>query len=316
MSVPKTIQTKHFIDLNILESDELKSIISTAKKLKSFDIQSASKLLELKNLVMIFEKNSTRTRVSFEAGINQLGGHAIVMNKDTTQLGNDETIEDTAKVLSGMVDMIMIRSKDHSLLTNMAKNSTIPVINGLTDYSHPCQIMASILTIEEKLGSIENKTLSWFGDANNVLTSYIHGTHKFNYTLNISIPENFHLRDEEIEKAKEKGAKINIYHDPEVAAKNSDVLITDTWVSMGEVSERDQVKRQEKMDQLMPYQVTQKLMNLAKDHAIFTHCLPAYRGFEVSADVIDSPKSVVFAESHNRLHVQKAIMLWLNNISI
>ena len=314
MKIQKTISVKHFIDLNILESDELKSIISTAKKLKSLDVKSASKLLELKNLAMIFEKTSTRTRVSFEAAINQLGGNAIVMDKNSTQLGKGETIEDTAKVLSGLVDMVMIRCKDHESLTKMAQNSTIPIINGLTDYSHPCQIMASILTIEENLGDIKNKTLAWFGDANNVLNSYIHAADKFDYQLNIAIPQNFNFCDEEIKKAQAKGVKINLYNDAKLAAKNSDVLITDTWISMGQNSENDEKIRQEKVKQLMPFQVTSQLMKSANKNAIFTHCLPAYRGFEVVADVIDGDQSVVFEEAHNRLHVQKAILLWLNNL--
>lgn len=316
MMIQKTISTKHFIDLDILDSADLKSIISTAKKLKLLEPKSAAKLLELKNLAMIFEKSSTRTRVSFEVGINQLGGNAVVLDKNSTQLGKGETVEDTAKVLSGMVDMIMIRCKDHELLTKMAQNSLIPVINGLTDYSHPCQIMASILTIEEELGDIKGKTLSWFGDANNVLISYIHAADKFDYTLNIAIPQNFDFCDEEIKKAQKKGAKINVFHDAKSAAKNSDVLITDTWISMGQDSESDQKKRDEKIQKLMPFQVNAELMNLANKNAIFTHCLPAYRGYEVSEDVIDSAKSVVFQEAYNRLHSQKAILLWLNNISL
>jgi ornithine carbamoyltransferase len=307
---------KDFIDLDILKKEDLRSIINIAKKLKSINLATKSKLLEFKNLVMIFEKNSTRTRISFEAGINQLGGNAIVMDKNSTQLSKGEPVPDTAKVLSGMVDMVMIRCKDHNLITEMAGNSTIPVINGLTDYSHPCQIMASILTIEEKLGNIENKKLSWFGDVNNVLISYIHGASKFNYQLDIAVPKNFDSCNEEIKQAQKEGAKINLYHDPKKAATNSDVLITDTWISMGDESDNSTKKREEKIKLLMPYQVNQELMSLAKDRAIFTHCLPAYRDFEVTSQVIDSKQSVIFEEAHNRLPIQQAIMLWLNDITI
>ncbi len=307
---------KHFIDLDILESNELKSIISTAKKLKSLKIEDTAKLLQFQNLAMIFDKNSTRTRVSFEAGINQLGGNAIVMDKNSTQLGKGESISDTAKVLSGFVDMIMIRCSSHELLTKLAQHSNVPVINALTDHSHPCQIMASILTIEEKLGDIKNKKLSWFGDTNNVLNSYIHAANKFEYELNIAIPESFDFCNEEIKKAQNQGAKINLYHDPKLAAKNSDVLITDTWFSMGDVSENDKLKHKEKEEILAPYQVNEDLIKLANDNAIFTHCLPAYRDIEVSTKVIDSDQSVIFNEAHNRLHAQKAIMLWLNNITL
>lgn len=307
---------KHFIDLDILGADQLKSIISTAKKLKKIDLESSTKLLKFKNLAMIFEKNSTRTRVSFEVGINQLGGNAVVMDTKSMQLGKGETPSDTAQVLSGMVDMIMIRCKEHELITKMAENSSVPVINGLTDFSHPCQIMASILTIEERIGEISGKKLAWFGDANNVLNSYIHAALPFEFELNIAVPQSFNFCNEEIAKAKSKGAKINLFHNPELAAKNADVLITDTWISMGEASESDAKKRQEKIELLSPYQVNSNLMKLAKNDAIFTHCLPAYRGFEVSAEVIDSKQSIVFEEAHNRLHAQKAIMLWLNSVEL
>lgn len=307
----KNKNLKHFIDLNTISATDLKSIIALAKKLKAMDSSKSAKLLPKKNLAMIFEKNSTRTRVSFEVGINQLGGHALVMNKNDMQLGKGETVADTAKVLSRFVDMIMIRCNDHQTLIEMSKNSKSPIINGLSDYSHPCQIMASILTIEEQIGSIKGKTLSWFGDANNVLNSYIHAAKAFDYTLNIAIPESFSFSNNEIKKAKQSGAKINLYHDAKQAAKNADVLITDTWVSMGDKSDKDFEEKAKKLKLLAPYQVNKSLMKLAKPNAIFTHCLPAYRGSEVTADVIDGKNSVVFEEAENRLHAQKAIMLWL-----
>jgi ornithine carbamoyltransferase len=309
-------KNRHFIDLDKISAADLKSIISTAKKLKTLDPFKAAKLLALKNLAMIFEKTSTRTRVSFEVAINQLGGNAIVMNKNDMQLGKGEDIGDTAKVLSRFVDMVMIRCKDHKLLLEMVKNSDRPIINGLSDYSHPCQIMASILTIEEQLGNIKGKKLAWFGDANNVLTSYIHAALAFDYSLDIAVPDSLDFCNNEIAKAQKNGAKINLHHDPKKAAKDADVLITDTWVSMGDKSESDKKIRDQKLKLLQPFQVNEKLMKLAKPTAIFTHCLPAYRGFEVSKEVIDGKKSVVFEEAENRLHVQKAIMLWLMEISI
>ena len=305
---------KHFIDISQIAADDLRSIVQTAKKLKNLDYFTTKNFLAGKNLAMIFEKPSTRTRVSFEVAINQLGGNAIVMNKNDMQLGKGETISDTAKVLSRLVDVVMVRCKEHNLLLEMAQNSTSPIINALSDYSHPCQILASILTIEEHLGDVKNKTLSWFGDANNVLNSYIHASSAFDYVLNIAIPKEFDFCDAEIIAAKQKGAQINLYHDAGSAAKNADVMITDTWISMGQGEEKDQLAKQEKLKLLMPFQVNDELMDLANPQAIFTHCLPAYRGYEVTENVIDSKKSVVFDEAENRLHIQKAILLWLFDV--
>ncbi len=307
---------KHFIDLNQINAGELKNIVATAKKLKTLNYQNSKNLLPGKNLAMIFEKPSTRTRVSFEVAINQLGGSAVVMNAGDMQLGKGETISDTAKVLSRFVDAVMVRCKDHRLLVEMSQNSTVPIINALSNYSHPCQILASILTVEERLGSVGGKTLAWFGDANNVINSYIHSAKAFDYTLNIAIPKELDFCNSEIELAKKNGAKINLYHDAKLAAKNADVLIADTWISMGQGEEKDKKAKQEKLNLLMPFQVNQELMNLANQDAIFTHCLPAYRGYEVTADVIDGKNSVVFDEAENRLHAQKAILLWLFDIKI
>jgi ornithine carbamoyltransferase len=308
-------KAKHFIDLNKIEATELKKIIQIAKKIKTTDYQITKNLLTGKNLAMIFEKPSTRTRVSFEVAINQLGGNAIVMNKNDIQLGKGETISDTARVLSRLVDVVMIRCNDHNLLIEMTENSSIPIINGLSDYSHPCQILASILTIEEHLGNIEGKTLAWFGDTNNVLNSYIHSAPAFNHILNIAIPKDLTPPSQEIDIAK-KNAKINLYHNPKKAAKNADVLIADTWVSMGQGEEDDKDAKEKKLKLLMPFQVNSELMSLANPQAIFTHCLPAYRGYEVSSEVIDGNKSVVLDEAENRLHIQKAILLWLFDITI
>ena len=302
----------HFIDLDQIDAKNLRKIINLAQKLKKdFDPIKQAKMLAHKNLAMIFEKTSTRTRVSFEVGINQLGGHAIVMNKNDMQLGKGETVEDTAKVLSRFVDAVMIRSNSHQTIVELAKHSTKPVINALSDFSHPCQIMASILTAEEHLGKISGKKLAWFGDANNVLNSYIHAAKAFDYELAIAAPKGFDFCNAEIKKAVKMGAKITKTHDAKEAAKDADVLITDTWFSMGDEAEKNEKLKQQKLKVLMPYQVNSALMKLARKNAIFTHCLPAYRGIEVSAEVIDSKKSVVFDEAENRLHVQKAILVYL-----
>lgn len=297
----------NFIDLDQISKTDLEKILKNAHDLKS---GKNKKKLPGKNLAMIFEKSSTRTRVSFEVGINQLGGHAIVMNHKDMQLGKGESIEDTAKVLSRFVDAIMIRSNSHETIIELAKNSQIPVINALSDFSHPCQIIASIMAIEEHIGAIKGKKLAWFGDANNVLNSYIHGANLFGYELNIASPKDFDFCDEEIKKAVKKGAKIFRTSDAKEAAKNVDVLITDTWVSMGDAADKDEKIKQEKISKLMPYQINKALMKLANKNAIFTHCLPAYREFEVTAEVIDSKQSIVFDEAENRLHAQKAILLW------
>lgn len=302
---------KHFIDLDQIDAKELRKILSIAKKLKAKkNLKKEAKLLENKNLAMIFEKSSTRTRVSFEVGINNLGGHAIVMNSNDMHLGKGETIEDTAQVLSRFVDGIMIRSNSHETIEKLAQNSSVPVINALSDFSHPCQILASIMTIEEKLGKIAGKKLAWFGDANNVLNSYIHGAKAFGYELAIASPRAYDFCDFEIEKAQDLGGNIHKYINPEEAAISSDVIITDTWFSMGDGSDDSDAAKQKKINDLRNYQVNSEIMKLAKRKSIFTHCLPAYRGFEVTADIIDSKKSVVFDEAENRLHAQKAILLW------
>ena len=303
---------KHFIDLDKISPQDLHEILALSKKLKKeLGSPKQAKLLPHKNLAMIFEKTSTRTRVSFEVGINQLGGHAVVMNKNDMQLGKGESVEDTAKVLSRFVDAVMIRSNSHQTILELAQHSSKPVINALSDFSHPCQIMASILTIEEHLGKIAGKKLAWFGDANNVLNSYIHAAKAFDYELAIATPQGFDFCKAEIKKAQKAGAKISCSVDPKKAAKDADVLISDTWFSMGDEAEKNDALKQKKLNVLMPYQVDSKLMKLAKKTAIFTHCLPAYRGFEVTAEVIDSKKSVIFDEAENRLHAQKAILLWV-----
>jgi ornithine carbamoyltransferase len=226
------------------------------------------------------------------------------------QLGKGETIGDTAQVLSRFVDAIMIRSNSHQTILELAANSTIPVINALSDFSHPCQIMASIMAIEEHIGSVKGKILAWFGDANNVLNSYIHAASAFGYELQIAVPKNYNFCDIEIKKAQKNGAKISKFSVAKDAAKGADVLIADTWFSMGDAAEKDKKLHDKKLKEMMPYQVNQGLMKIANKNAIFTHCLPAYRGYEVTAEVIDGKKSIVFDEAENRLHAQKAILLW------
>ncbi len=321
----------NFIDLDKIESTDLRQIIDNACKLKS-QVKSGifDKKLENKSLAMVFEKSSTRTRISFEVGMNQLGGNAIVMNASDTQIGKGEPISDTAKVFSRFVDIAMLRVNSHDTILQFAESGDIPVINALSDFSHPCQILASIMAIEEKIGNVKGKILTWFGDANNVLNSYIHGALKFGYELRIAVPFNYDFCDEEIVKAITAGANIKLYCEEvaagevkagtdilggvEVAATGSDVLITDTWISMGQNSEKDEARKQEKLSEMAPYQVNQKLMDLAVDDAIFTHCLPAYRDLEVTSEVIDGDNSIVFDEAENRLHVQKSILLHCLNL--
>ncbi len=297
----------NFIDLNQIDAQELRKILELAKALKA---KKSDAKLTGKQLAMIFEKSSTRTRISFEAGINQLGGNAIVMNKADTQLGKGETVADTAKVLSRFVDIVMARVSSHQTLLELAQNATIPVINALSDFSHPCQIMASVMAIEEHLGDVRGKKLAWFGDANNVLNSYIHGAVAFGYELNIATPTDYDFCNDEIAIAVKNGAKITKFVDAKQAAKGANVLIADTWFSMGDEAEKNPELKKEKLAKLSPYKITQELMNEAANGAIFTHCLPAYRGYEVEAEVIDGAASIVFDEAENRLHAQKAVMLW------
>ncbi|GDX36625.1 ornithine carbamoyltransferase [Alphaproteobacteria bacterium] len=302
---------KDFIDIDKIDGKELKKIIDIAHKLKrQKDLSSQSKLLAHKNLAMIFEKNSTRTRISFEVAINQLGGHAIVLSKNQMQLGKGETIEDTARVLSRYVDAIMIRSYSHQTIIDLAQNSTVPVINGLSDFSHPCQILATILTLEEHLGKVSGKKIVWLGDQNNVLNSLIQASVVFDFELVIASAEEINFSMGEVKKAIKNKAEIKLSHDAKKAVKDADAIITDTWISMGDEAETNDAIRQRKINLLMPFQVNKNIMKLAKKNAVFTHCLPAYRGFEVSEDVLESKQSVVFDEAENRLHVQKAILVW------
>lgn len=297
-----------FIDISNTESSDLRQILESAKILKTRHKQGEDyRPLPGKQLAMVFEKPSTRTRTSFEVGISQLGGNAVVITADQSQIGRGETIADTARVLSRYVDIIMIRCFHHTTLTETAKYSDVPVINGLSNYSHPCQIMADIQTFEEHRGNIEGKTIAWVGDSNNVTVSWIHAATKLGFTLNISSPAELLPSSETLEWAKKNGGIVNIFKKPEEAVKGAHLVTTDTWISMGC---KDPDNRREL---LTSYQVTASLMAKAESNALFMHCLPAHRGEEVTDDVIDGPQSVVFDEAENRLHVQKAIMIWCLN---
>ena len=257
-----------------------------------------------KTMAMIFDRPSTRTRVSFDVAMRQLGGESITLTGQEMQIGRGETIADTARVLSRYIDAIMIRTLDHEQLVGLAEHATIPVINGLTKLSHPCQIMADVLTFEEHRGRIEGAKVAWTGDANNVLTSWMHAADRFKFELRVATPPELKPAKAMLDWIKKSGADIHVGTDPDEAVKGADCVVTDTWVSMGD---KDGNRRH---NLLKRYQVNQRLMGKAKPDAIFMHCLPAHRGEEVTAEVMDGPQSVVFDEAENRLHAQKGILSW------
>jgi len=301
-----TSQPRHFLDISSVDKDSLKGIIASAHKMKSAG--NNEKPLDGKMLAMIFDKPSTRTRVSFDVGMRQLGGETIILSGSEMQLGRGETVADTARVLSRYVDAIMIRTTDHARVLELAENAIVPVINGLTDDTHPCQIMADVMTIEEKLGTCDNKKVVWTGDGNNVLNSLIEASSGFDYELEIAVPEGHEPENKYLDWAKQRGGRIKLGHDAQTAVMGADCVVTDTWASMG--SEEEAAGH----NTFMPYQVNDDLMRQANEDAIFMHCLPAHRGEEVTDSVIDSDQSVVFDEAENRLHAQKAILTWcLNN---
>ncbi|MES9962891.1 MAG: ornithine carbamoyltransferase [Candidatus Sedimenticola sp. 20ELBAFRAG] len=294
-------QPRHFLSLMDLTPDELRTLIARASELKK--MQHAGEIHEpLKNrtLGMIFEKSSTRTRVSFEAGMTQLGGHALFLSPRDTQLGRGEPIEDSARVMSRMVDGIMIRTFDHDAVGLFAANSKVPVINALTDLLHPCQLLADMQTYFEHRGDIQGKTVTWIGDGNNMCNSYINAARQFDFKLNIACPEGYDPIEEMIEPAAER---CTIFRNPMEAAQGSDLVVTDVWASMGQ--EEEQVKREKAF---AGFQVNDDLMAQANSDALFMHCLPAHRGEEVTASVIDRTDSVVWDEAENRLHSQKALL--------
>ncbi len=303
---------RHFLDLSSVERDDLRAIIESAREMKAGrhgltkGAPDPDAALAGHVLAMIFEKPSTRTRVSFDVGMRQLGGETIMLAGGDTQLGRGETVADTAEVLSRYVDAIMIRTSDHDKLLELAEYATVPVINGLTDDSHPCQIMADILTFEESVGPIAGRTLCWAGDGNNVSHSFIEAAALFGFRLTMACPETLDPAPRFIDWARSEGAEIEIFRDAEAAVKDADCVIADTWFSMHD----DDSVRESRHNQLAPYQVTARLMAGAAPHAVFMHCLPAHRGEEATAEVMDGPQSVIFDEAENRLHVQKAILRW------
>ncbi|MCA1491140.1 MULTISPECIES: ornithine carbamoyltransferase [Sinorhizobium/Ensifer group] len=297
--------TRHFLDLSAMTSVDLRTIIDDARMRKSATkAGTADKPLAGKMLAMIFEKPSTRTRVSFDVGMRQLGGETLFLSGTEMQLGRAETIGDTAKVLSRYVDAIMIRTTDHRRLLELAEHATVPVINGLTDDTHPCQIMADIMTFEEHRGPVGAKTIAWTGDGNNVLHSLIEGSARFGYRMNMAVPFGSEPQDKFLNWARNNGGEILLCHEPEQAVAGADCVVTDTWISM------NQEHRARGHNVFQPYQVNEALMKHAAPDALFMHCLPAHRGEEVTDEVIDGPQSVVFDEAENRLHAQKSILAW------
>ena len=294
---------KHFLDLSEIDGTELRSVLSRAGAMKRGE--DRSRPLAGKTLAMIFEKSSTRTRVSFEVAAYQLGGHAIMLTSKEMQMGRGETVADTARVLSRYVDAIMIRTDAHSKLTELAEHATVPVINGLTDDSHPCQLMADVLTIEEHRGSVRGKRVAYVGDiANNMGRSFIHAAVRFGFELRLAGPAEFAPTADDIAWARNHQCHLTVTTDPLEAVASADAVVADTWVSMGDADS----ERRHKL--LAPYQVDEGLMAQARSDALFLHCLPAHRGEEMTASVIDGSQSVVFDEAENRLHAQKAILAW------
>ncbi|MEO1879278.1 MAG: ornithine carbamoyltransferase [Methylococcales bacterium] len=296
------MQPRHFISLLDLTSDEFRGLISRASELKNNKDRDFQPL-KGQVLAMIFEKSSTRTRISFEAGMTQFGGHALFLSPRDTQLGRGEPLEDSAKVISSMVDCIMLRTYSHDMVTTFAKYSSVPVINGLTELLHPCQLLADMQAYFEHRGDIAGKTVTWVGDGNNMCHSYINAARVLNFKLNIACPEGYLPNQAIVDDA---GDRICMFNSAEEAAENSDLIVTDVWASMGQ--EEEQKKREIAFKN---YQVTESTMNAANNDALFMHCLPAHRGEEVSAEVIDGPQSVVFDAAENRLHAQKALLEFL-----
>ncbi|MDB4101838.1 ornithine carbamoyltransferase [Planktomarina temperata] len=303
---------QNFLDIDQVDPQNLRGILDEAVRIKtaraglSKGMLDAERPLEGKMVALIFEKPSTRTRVSFDLGVRQMGGQTMVLSGSEMQLGHGETIADTARVLSRYVDMIMIRTFEEATLLEMADYASVPVINGLTNRSHPCQIMADILTFEEHRGSIRGKRVVWTGDGNNVCASFIHAAGQFGFDFVFAGPATLDPEAEFVEKARAKGVKIEIQRDVNEAVRGADLLVTDTWISMHD----SQTARERRHNQLRPYQVDDALMAQAKPDALFMHCLPAHRNEEVTSSVMDGPHSVVFDEAENRLHAQKAIMRW------
>lgn len=296
---------RHFVDLFSIDSPTILQILNLAHKIKEVD--SYSEKLRKKVLTMIFEKPSTRTRLSFEIGMKQLGGDVVTLDQADTQLGRGESIQDTIKVISQYADIIMYRGSDQNRLDKIVSVAEVPIINGLTDTNHPCQIMADILTLQEVFTSLEKINISWIGDGNNVCNSWIEVCKHFNFNLTVCTPSEFKPNLKTLEKVKKLGKNVNYTHNPKKAALNANVIITDTWLSMGDK------ETSSRKDIFKSFQVNSSLMKLTNSNSFFMHCMPAHRGQEVTDEVIDGKKSLVFEEAHNRLHIQKAILLWCLN---
>ena len=294
---------RHFLDLVDISPQELRGILKAGKAMKK-DPSKSSVALEGRTLAMIFDKPSTRTRVSFDVAMRQLGGGTIVLTGQEMQLGRGETMADTARVLSRYVDAILIRELDHAMVVELARHATVPVINGLTRQSHPCQVLADVMTFEEHRGLIRGKTVAWSGATNNVLVSWMHAAERFEFHLRVATPVELAPKKSLVDWIERSGASIRVGRDPEEAVKGADCVVTDTWVSMGDRN------GQRRHNLLKPYQVNVALMSQAKPSAVFMHCLPAHRGEEVTDEVIDGPQSIVFDEAENRVHAQKGILAW------
>jgi ornithine carbamoyltransferase len=300
---------RHFLDIDRIDARTLRRIVDMARAMKKAGKRVPAKLrpdgIADAVLMLIFEKPSTRTRVSFDVAMRQLGGQTIALNHTDLQIGRGEPISDTAKVLSRYVDAIMVRANKHETLTELAEHATVPVINGLTDRTHPCQIVADILTFEERLGPIKGRKVAWSGDGNNVAASWIQAAARLGFKLSLACPPQLNPERSILDWAKRHGGDIELSDDPDVAVAKADCVVTDTWVSMGQ---QEDTRRRKQL--LSPYAVDAALMRKAARGAIFMHCLPAYRGNEVAAAVIDGPQSAVWDEAENRLHAQKAILAW------
>ena len=301
---------RHFLDLWRLDPAEVRAILADARTRKAARVGwpkgrvDADAPARDRTLAMIFEKNSTRTRFSFDAAMRQLGGDVIISTASDMQLGRGETIEDTARVLSRMVDAVMIRANDHTDLERFAAASVVPLVNGLSDMSHPCQIIADLLAFEERCGSVEGKTLAWIGDGNNVCSTFIHAAPIFGFELKIAAPSKYAPNADDLARAAGLQARISVTADPREAVAGADAVITDTWVSMGDTDKDDRLAA------LGPYQVDEALMARAKPGAVFLHDLPAHRGEEVTGEVLDGPRSLAWDEAENRIHAQKSILAW------
>ncbi|MEO0677978.1 MAG: ornithine carbamoyltransferase [Pseudomonadota bacterium] len=302
----------HFLDIHKTDPADLRAMIDLGRAMKDAragqptGTPDAEVPLKNRIVALIFEKPSTRTRVSFDVGVRQMGGETMLLSGSDMQLGHGETIADTARVLSRYVDMIMIRTFEETTLLELAEHATVPVINGLTNRTHPCQIMADVMTYEEHRGPIAGRRVAWMGDGNNVCASFLHAAGQFGFDMVVSGPETLDPEAVFVEEARAKGARVELIRDPVAAVTGVDLVVADTWVSMHD----SQTTKERRHNQLRPYQVNEALMAHAKDDALFMHCLPAHREEEATSAVMDGPHSVIFDEAENRLHAQKAIMRW------